>query len=228
MKIDRINNYQTPNNSFKGYVHKSVYQTIENSLVEKARKLRKNHYTFSNIPTFELNILKEQKNNLVTTLNKLDVVMNQNYHKQTFIIPVTDSCNKDKKQLVLANELLPGITLPIIKKSNYWLTECFVPHHTNINSIVTNLTAPDTIKTNESDLLEAWVQKKIKGHCSNSLLDKIIRKIISISAEKKATLLDISNVDISEIIKTAVTKHEQNNKNKISEKDFMNSLKFNK
>ena len=28
--------------------------------------------------------LKEQKNNLVTTLNKLDVVMNQNYHKQTF------------------------------------------------------------------------------------------------------------------------------------------------
>ena len=126
--------------TFKGYVHKSVYKHIENELINKASDLRREYYTFEAIPKFKLNQIEQEKKDIAGALEKLENVMREKYHKNSYFIlqEVKDKDNKQKFVPSLGNSKLDNTVLPMVQKTNLWYPERFFATTSCVDSIVTN------------------------------------------------------------------------------------------
>ena len=223
LKIDNSQSSLTT----KGYVHRSLYTHIENDFLLNITKLRKRHYTFSSIPLCKLNELKMKKDEAITSLKELSEVMAENYHPKTYVLPVRELNNEGiTYQLKIANELLPGVTLPLVASTKNWIPKELLPKGACLSSYVNCLKDTDSVKNKENNLFEEWVTKGVKKHCTDSFFDKTYRLIFTKFAERKARKLNLTEVSPQNIIQNAINRHLKNQENKAFEKNFMDSMKF--
>lgn len=171
----------------------------------------------------------KRKKDIIKALEKLKETAKKHYHKTTKIIigPYTgEDAQKGDKSMRIANDLLPDVSLPIMKQTQNWYPYKINTGQYGIKTVIMNINEPKNVINNEADLLDAWYYDNVQYFGSNSIGDRLFRFMTGIKARIKGKRLGINKETVNQIIKNGNEKCKKTELNRLEEQKFLKSLKI--